>query len=187
MVWGTYDTGKPRVRLMLQCLRQIDPALRTIHAPVWDGVEDKSGLAAGLSGSWRVLAIAVRWLLAYPPLVWRFLTAPRPNVVVIGYLGLADVLVLAPLARLRGVPVVWDAFLSLYDTYARDRAMAATGSITARVVRALERLACRLADLVVLDTRAHAALFAELYAVPDSKLEIRAVEYDGSTNGSLTV
>lgn len=166
LVWGTYDLGKPRVRLMRDCLRQIDPDLIEVHDPVWEGVEDKSGL----SGARRLLGIAVSWLLAYPLLVWRFMAAPKADVVVIGYLGLLDAIVLAPFARIRGIPVVWDAFLSLYDTYVRDRAMARAGSLRARLLRGLEHLACRLADVIVLDTRAHADLFAHLYKVPADRL-----------------
>jgi glycosyltransferase involved in cell wall biosynthesis len=166
LLWGTYDLGKPRVRLMRDALRQIDPHLREMHRPVWDGIEDKSGLG----GSGRLLGIAVRWLLAYPPLLWRFATARDVDVVVVGYLGLVDVLVLAPLAKLRGIPVVWDAFLSLYDTYARDRKMAAVDSWRSRLLHAAERLACRMADVVVLDTMAHAQLFQNLYGIDQSKL-----------------
>lgn len=166
LLWGTYDLGKPRVRLMRDALRQIDPHLREMHRSVWDGIEDKSGLG----GSGRLLGIAVRWLLAYPPLLWRFATARDIDVVVVGYLGLVDVLVLAPLARMRGIPLVWDAFLSLYDTVARDRRMAAANSWRGRLLRTLERLACRLADVVVLDTMAHAQLFQTLYGVEQGKL-----------------
>ncbi|TIX51834.1 glycosyltransferase [Alteraurantiacibacter aquimixticola] len=162
MLWGTYDTGKPRTRLMREALRRIDLQLTEIHTSVWQGVEDKSGL----SGSGRLLGFALRWLLAYPGLVWRFLRAERTDVVVVGYLGLFDVLVIAPFARMRGIPVVWDAFLSLYDTYARDRGMAAERSLQARLLRRAEAAAARWADLVVLDTAAHADMFAELHNLP---------------------
>lgn len=166
LLWGTYDLGKPRVRLMRDCLRQIDPDLIEVHHPVWNGVEDKSGL----TGSRRLLAIAMNWLLAYPVLLWRFLWAPRADVVVVGYLGLLDVIIHAPFARMRGIPVVWDAFLSLYDTYVRDRAIARSDSLRARLLFRLELLASCLARVVVLDTRAHADLFAQLYKVPADRL-----------------
>jgi hypothetical protein len=101
MLWGTYDLGKPRVRLMRECLLQIDPELQEIHAPVWQGVEDKSGL----SGFGRMAGIAVRWLASYPRLIWRFVRARKPDVVVVGYLGLFDVLVLVSFAKIYKIPM----------------------------------------------------------------------------------
>ena len=166
LLWGTYDLGKPRVRLMRDALRMIDPHLREIHRPVWDDIEDKSGL----TGFARLAGIAWRWLMAYPPLVWHVARQRDIDVLVIGYLGLVDARVLAPIARMRGIPVVWDAFLSIYDTYAIDRRMASPGCLLARTLRWLERQACRAADVVVLDTMAHARLFEQLHGVPENRL-----------------
>ncbi len=168
MLWGTYDLGKPRVRLMRECLRGIDPELLEIHAPVWDGVEDKSRL----EGTVRLAGIALHWAVSYPRLIWRFLRAQKPDVVVVGYLGLFDVLILAVFAKIRGIPVVWDSFLSLFNTYVEDRGMAAASSLRARLLRFLERLAARLADLVVLDTAEHGKLFASLHGIPASKIGV---------------
>jgi glycosyltransferase involved in cell wall biosynthesis len=64
-------------------------------------------------------------------------------------------------------------FLDLVDeasNYVRDRAMARSGSLRARLLFRLELLACRLARVIVLDTRAHADLFAHLYKVPADRL-----------------
>lgn len=166
MVWGTYDTGKPRVRIMLAALRRARSSLREVHTAVWDGVEDKSQER----GRRRRLALAWRWLRAYPGLLWRFATAPRPDVVVIGYLGALDVLALWPWARIRRVPIVWDAFLSLHDTVVHDRRMLPPRHPGALALFALEWLACRAADTVVLDTDAHAALFERTFGLPRSRL-----------------
>ena len=173
--WGTYDTGKPRTRILRRALSRIDPRLTEIHADVWGGVEDKSSL----TGGGAKLRRALRWLAAYPRLVWRYLRAERHDVVVVGYFGLLDVIVLAPFARMRGVPVVWDAFLSTYDTLVRDRAMKAEESLSARLVRRAERLAARLADVVVLDTRAHAAMFARLHDIAPEKTAAVLVGAEG--------
>mgnify|MGYP000645745377 CR=1 FL=1 len=168
MLWGTYDLGKPRVRIMRACLRRIDPELQEIHAPVWEGVEDKSGLG----GFGRMAGIGQRWIAAYPRLIWRFLRAEKPDVVVVGYLGLLDVLVLAIFTKIRGIPIVWDAFLSLYNTYVEDRRLASTGSLRARLLRLLERTAGRLADRVVIDTAEHGKLLADLHGIPASKIGV---------------
>lgn len=158
IAWGTYDLGKPRTRILLAAIRRSGADLAEIHAPVWAGAEDKSVLSKAEAAR-RALCL----LAAYPRLIWRFLRAPRPDVVVVGYLGHLDVLALWPFARLRGVPVVWDALLSLHDTVVADRRMLPRRHPLARLLRAWEWLACRAARRVVLDTEAQARLFREAY------------------------
>lgn len=165
LMWGTYDLGKQRTRLVLAAIRQSGAIVSEIHAPVWDGVEDKSGLAKG-----EALKRSIRCALAYPGLIFRFLRAPRPDVVVVGYLGLLDILLLWPFAALRRVPVVWDSFLSLFDTVVNDRRMVSSRHPAALVLRAWEWAACRAATRIVLDTQAHADLFCEFYKVSPDKV-----------------
>ncbi len=163
--WGTYDLGKPRNRILRRGMREAGVDLVEIHGDVWSGIEDKGQIA----GAGRKLWLLVKWLAAYPPLVWRYLRAPRHDAVLIGYMGHLDVLVLWPFAKLRGVPVVWDAFLSLYDTVVEDRRVVGRRNPLAWLLFAWEWLACRAAQLVVLDTRTHAAHFAERYRLRPGK------------------
>ncbi|SMX25182.1 putative glycosyl transferase [Boseongicola aestuarii] len=165
MVWGTYDLGKPRTRLMVQALRHSGAEINEIHAPVWEGAEDKSVMHRS-----DALRRGLRWALAYPWLVWRFARAPRPDVVVVGYLGHLDVLILWFFARLRRVPVVWDAFLSLYDTVVMDRRMVSSSHPLAFALKAWEWLACRAATKVVVDTEAQGAFFRDFYALGQNKV-----------------
>lgn len=144
---------------MLRGLRETDVNVSECHADVWAGVEDKSQL----KGLAKKLHFAARWILSYPSLVWRFLRQPKPDVVVIGYLGQLDVLVLWPFAKFRGVPVVWDAFISLYDTVVEDRKLVGTGNPLAWLIYLWEWLACRAADLVLIDTKAHGDYFVDRF------------------------
>lgn len=165
--WGTYDKGKPRVRILLQGLRENGVDVVECHREVWGGIEDKSQVR----GIAKKLGIVLRWVLAYPVLAWRYLRLPRHDAVVVGYLGQLDVLVLWPLAKLRGVPVVWDAFLSLYNTVVEDRRLLARHNPLAWILRTWERLACRAAHLVVLDTQAHGRYFAETFGIAPRKIK----------------
>ena len=105
--WGTYDLGKPRNRILLKGLKENGDEVLECRADVWSGIEDKSGIT-DLRARLRLL---MSWLLCYPGLVWRYLRLPKHDVVLVGYLGHVDVLVLWPFAKLRRAPVVWDAFL----------------------------------------------------------------------------
>ncbi|HEX9186453.1 MAG TPA: glycosyltransferase [Vicinamibacteria bacterium] len=162
LCWGTYDTSKPRTRILRDGLRAIGAVLHECHAPVWEGIEDKSQVA----GRTRRLRLVLGWLGRYPALVWAFLRAPRPDLVLVGFPGVLDVIVAAPLARLRRVPIVWDMFMSLYDTVVLDRRLVAADTLRARALRWLEGLAVRRADLVFLDTEAHARRVESLFGLP---------------------
>lgn len=159
ILWGTYDTGKPRTRILRAALAEAGVEVLEIHTEIWGGVEDKSQVI----GTRSRLMFLLCWLFSYPRLLLRYLRAPDHDAVVVGYLGHLDVLMLWPFARLRGKPVVWDAFLSLYDTVVLDRRLVGPKHPLAWFLWAWEWIACRACTRVVLDTAAHARLFSELY------------------------
>ncbi|MEG3191892.1 glycosyltransferase [Lysobacter sp. D1-1-M9] len=179
--WGTYDTGKPRTRILHKGLRAHGVELQEIHARVWEGIEDKSQVR-GLASRLGLLA---RWLCAYPMLIWRLLRAPRPDLYLIGYPGILDAFLIAPIARLRRVPVAWDVFLSMYDTVCEDRRLLRPGSVPASMLRSLERQALRLPDIVFMDTRAHARRLERLFGFNEGRCDAVWVgvetEYFGCT------
>jgi glycosyltransferase involved in cell wall biosynthesis len=152
LVWGTYDFTKPRTRILLDGLEQAGAHVETIHAPVWGDLVDKSTVG---SMGMRV-RLAARWITRYPGLLARLVRAERHDVVLVLYLGQLDVLMLWPVARLRGFRVVWDQFISLYDTVVEDRRMVSPRHPLAALLFAWEWLACRLVDKVLIDTEAHA-------------------------------
>lgn len=164
---------------MRDALRRAGFGLDEIHASIWEGVADKSQLSL-LGWAGRTL----RWLAAYPWLIWRYLRAPAHDVVLVPYMGHLDVMILWPFAKLRGAPIVWDAFLSLHDTVVSDRQMVGRRNPLAWLVYGWEWLACRAASRVVLDTDAHAALFQELYGI---SAERTASVFVGAENEQFTL
>ncbi|WP_018231898.1 glycosyltransferase [Thioalkalivibrio thiocyanodenitrificans] len=168
VLWGTYDNGKPRVRIIRRGLTENGIEVIECHREVWGDIEDKSQVHGWLSR----LVMAGRWLLTYPWLISCYLRAPRHDAVVVGYMGQMDVLVLWPFARLRGVPIVWDAFLSLYNTVVEDRCLLRKWHPVAWLLYVLEWLACRAADRVVLDTRAHADYFVATFGCPAERTDV---------------
>lgn len=166
--FGTYDLGKPRVRLLLLGLEEQGVMVLPCHRDAWSGIEDKSQI----KGVKAKLRRAARLLLSYPVLLWRYLRMPAHGTVICTYPGMLDVLLVWPLARLRGAIVVWDVFISLYDTVVRDRHMASPGSLVARALYGLEWLACRAADTLVMDTGAHARALEKLYDLKPESVQV---------------
>jgi glycosyltransferase involved in cell wall biosynthesis len=164
---GTYDTGKPRIRILRQGLKLAGAEVIECHRDVWGGTEDKSQVR----GIKRKIALAGKWILAYPSLIWSYLRLPRHDAVLIGYLGLLDVLLLWPIVRLRRVPIVWDIFVPLYSTVVEDRSIVGKYNPVAWAIYALEYLAIRLVNVVVIDTQAHAGYIRDTYHRSPEKVQ----------------
>lgn len=79
-----------------------------------------------------------------------------------------------------GKPVVFDAFLSVYDTLCFERRQFTPSSVGGRVAFWLDRSSCEAADLVLLDTAAHIDYFAETFALPREKFRRVLVGADES-------
>lgn len=161
IVWGTYDTGKPRVRILLRGLREADVEIDEIHAPVWSSVDDKGTLGKG-SALW----FGLRLLATYPGLIWRLMRAPPADAILVSYPGHLDVFVIWAFAKLRGMPVVWDVFLSAYNTVVEDREKLKAGSLFAKLLRWFEKRAVRSVTRAFMDTQSHAKYLAELAGLP---------------------
>lgn len=163
--WGTYDKGKPRNRIMINGLRANGVDVVECHREIWGGVEDKSQI----SGWGSKVKFFVRWLFAYPLLIFKYLRLPCHDRVLVGYMGQLDVLILWPFAKIRGVPIVWDAFLSLYNTIIEDRKLVSCHNPLAYLIYSWEWLACRCASLVLVDTNAHCRYFVSTFGLVHGK------------------
>lgn len=161
VLWGSCDMGKPRVRILRDGLRANGVDVIECRADIWSGIDDKSQV----HGAARWLGLALRLLLAYPLLVWRYLRLPRHDWVLLGYPSMPDVFVIRLFAWLRGARVAMDWFLSAYDTVVLDRALFARGHVFARLVYAFEWLGIRLSDALFMDTAAHARRMERLFGL----------------------
>ncbi|MBI2010487.1 MAG: glycosyltransferase [Candidatus Chisholmbacteria bacterium] len=65
--------------------------------------------------------------------------------------------------------VVFDVFISLYETYIFDRQVASPQSLTAKFYWWVDKLSCLLADKVTLDTYAHINYFVTEFHLPRKK------------------
>lgn len=163
--WGTYDILKPRNRLMIRGLLENNIEVVQCHSDIWKGVDDKTQIS-NLEKGYFVL----KWLLSYPLLLLRYLILPPHQAVVIGYMGILDILLLWPFARLRSVPIIFDPFVSCYNTVVEDRTLLSKINPLAFLLYLSEALACRLADAVILDTQEHAQYFIDTYRINPKKV-----------------
>jgi glycosyltransferase involved in cell wall biosynthesis len=84
--------------------------------------------------------------------------------------GHRDIPLAAALARIAGVPLLFDPLVSRWDTQTRDLGRVAPRSLAAARLHLSDAVALRLADVVLCDTWEHGELFAERFGVPRRKL-----------------
>jgi glycosyltransferase involved in cell wall biosynthesis len=152
-LFGTYDRCHSANRLLKLALAGAGFAVGELHEPLDAG----GGLRS------RSLArVGLRWAAAARRLVrrWRATGGGAPPLVVVGFGGQLDVLLARAVCRPRA-GLVFAPLVGLVETLVDDRRVFSARGPRARALGALDRLALRAADLVLVDTTAHAAYFVE--------------------------
>ena len=167
--FGTYDLYQPRTRVILDGVKQVGGEVLTCHADLWAGTSQKVDLARHPAALLRQLAEARR---AYRSLRVQRASLGPCDVVVYPHLGQFDLIASALWFRRRGIPVVWDALISLHDTVVGDRQLVRANSVWAWLLRRLDAWAGRLADCVIADTRQNLDYWQDPGSIPVHKLRV---------------
>ena len=104
------------------------------------------------------------YLLRYPKVLLQFILKMRDDfdIIFIGFLGQPLVPIIK---KLSNKPIVFDAFLSTYDTMCYDRKKLKPNSVGGRFFYWLDKRSCELADKVLLDTNAHIDYFVNTFGL----------------------
>jgi glycosyltransferase involved in cell wall biosynthesis len=150
--FGTWERGYPRNDQVIAALESAGVEVDLVHEEMWSGTH-KFGLSPAVFP--RLASAEV-----------RLARAPVPDdaeALVVGYPGHFDLWS----AKRHGRPVVFNAMVSLYDTFVEDRERFRDGSVSARTLLRLDRTAFRAADLVVSDTQANADFMRGLAGIDE--------------------
>lgn len=154
--FGTYDVEQSRNNVIIQGLRQNGVEVVECHARLWRNTADK--IRSARRGLFNP-GLLGRALGSYLRLLQRYVKIGDYDVMVVGYAGHFDLFLAKLLTIFSRRPLVFDALLSLTETVVEDRGLIQPGSLLARLVYLVDKYACRLADLVLLDTQAHVQHF----------------------------
>jgi glycosyltransferase involved in cell wall biosynthesis len=168
LYFGTYEEAYPRNRIMLKTLEKMGHVVKECHLSLWANRSDKTGY---FSRGRETIMLLLRLLSGYPQLILKYLFAGRYDMVFVGYPGHLDVLIVKILEIVTGrrKKIVFDAFISMYDTIVSDRGMVTAGSALAGCIFRLDRVACSFADVILLDTKAHIEYFSRTFGLPEEK------------------
>jgi glycosyltransferase involved in cell wall biosynthesis len=151
-VFGTYDTAMhPRVATIAEGLAARGFDVAECNIPL--GL-DTAARVDMLARPWRAGALLLRLASRWAVLARMTRRMPRPDVVVVGYLGHFDIHLARLLFRRGRVPVVLDHLVGASDT-GRDRRL--DGGLRQALLRMIDAAALRAADIIVVDTDEHLA------------------------------
>ena len=166
--FGTYsmEEGYPRNRVIIEGLRRNGVDVAECHEDFWEGTTEKLEGVKHISVMWKTL---LRLLQTYRKLTYKYRQVGYYDAIIVGYAGHFDIFLAKFLNLFRRKPVIFDAFLSLYDTSVIDRGVVPSGSFKAGLLRLIDTWACRVADAVLLDTQAHIDYFVSEFHLPPEK------------------
>jgi len=167
--FGTYDRYQPRTRVILEGLRKSNNEVVECHADLWTGTSQKVRTAQHPLSLVRQFNGAVR---SYRSLLKQASRMERCDVVIYAHMGQLDVILTAWWFKRQGVPVIWDALVSLYSTVVCDRQLVSPTSVSAQLLRQLDRLSSSVADGILVDTHQNRRYWQEEFAVPRKKLRV---------------
>ncbi len=166
--FGTYSVGEgyPRNKVIIDGLKKNGVDVVECHEDLWESTSEKiTGIKNGFALFRKIFDV----LKVYARLVRKFRAVDDYDVMVVGYAGHIDVFLAKLLSLFRKKPLVFDAFLSLYDTAVVDRRLVSPHSLKAKLLRLLDKWSCRIADVVFLDTQAHIDYFKSEFNLPPHK------------------
>ena len=166
--FGTYREEYARNQILIEGLRRAGWEVVECHAPLWRGVEDRVKAA---SGGWASLGFLGRVLSAYIHLLRQYRKSGTFDVLLVGYPGHFDVFLARLLASLRRKPLAWDVLNSLY-LITVERGIQKRSRITVELIRRIERLACRLPDMLFLDSQQFVGWFVDTHKLDPSRFRL---------------
>lgn len=103
------------------------------------------------------------YLKRYLDIIFKFITyRDKHDLIFVGYFGQPIVPIVKKLSK---KPIIFDAFVSSYDTLCFDRKVFSPRSIFGRFFFWLDKYSCELSNIVLLDTDAHINYFVEMFGL----------------------
>jgi len=162
-LFGTHEESYPRNQIIRKALKRAGIEPIDCHVDIWRKRTHKTDTPPS---ALKLLVLFFQFMLTYPALLVRYLLTPAHALVLVGYPGHLDVVAIKLLAMLRKKPILFDTFVSLYDSVVLDRQLLRKESWSARILFRLDKTAYRLADRILVDTDAHIEFLSSFFNIP---------------------
>jgi glycosyltransferase involved in cell wall biosynthesis len=172
--FGTYRENYARNQIIIEGLRRNDVEVTECHEKLWHNVEDRVGVA---SGGWLHPKFWWRVIKTYLKLLQRYYQVGDYDVLLVGYPGHFDVFLAWILTKIHRKPLAWDVLNSLY-LITTERGISKRNPLTAKIIQRVENWACRLPDMLFLDTEDFVDWFGETYHISTDKFRLIQIGVD---------
>lgn len=180
IVWSTSDIAHVRIRNLILGLEKNKIKLKYYVFPIWKAEKNKAILPLFLK-----LFYVLKLFFVYPYLVISYIFGPKHDYVYIPYMGQLDLLIIKPFAFLKRAKIIWDIYISLYDTLVYDRKLLRKHNPLSYLTYLIEWIDFRMANVLIADTKSHAKYFKRLYNLKDKRINVVFVGADSESFHSL--
>lgn len=94
------------------------------------------------------------------------------------FIGFFGQLIVLPISLVTKTPLVFDFFISTYDTLVLDRKVLRPSSIIAKALFKLDYYSCKKSNLILVDTQSHCDYFSNTFFIPKDKMAVLHVGCD---------
>lgn len=144
------------------------------HETLWRGIDDRVDT---VRGGWLKPAFWARVVKVYWRLIVKYRQMPTHDALVVGYPGQFDVFLAWWLARRGRIPLVWDVLNSLY-LISSERGLNLSNPLTTKLIKIIEKKACRLPDMLFLDNQNFIKWFKSTYDIDEKQFHIVPIGAD---------
>jgi len=166
--FGTYRAEYSRNRILISGLRRVGVEVFECHERLWYGIDDRVQI---VNGGWKKPSFWIRVFTTYFKLLQRFRHIPKFDVLIVGYPGHFDIFLARILSWIVKKPLVWDVFMSIY-LIALERNLDRNNPTIVKLLRKIEQRACRVPDLLIIDTIEYKKWFEKTHEILSNKFRI---------------
>lgn len=173
--WGTYRRNYSRNVIIRNGLLENGVRIKECHKPFLEDTKERNETifkAGNLAKAFFELAVK------YYRLVMSSSYYRDADFIFVGFIGHYDMFVAKLLSKIMRKKLVFDTFISLYDSIVDDKKLIKKETLLADMIRWLDRTACHLADIVIYESREHKKYFEEELKVLTPKSHVLYVGAD---------
>jgi glycosyltransferase involved in cell wall biosynthesis len=169
--FGSYK-DREHNRIIISGLRKNGVQVKECNIRMQDLSDEigKGGLARKRAGPGFYLKFTLKLLANYIKLARKHSRCGDYDIMIVGFPGYYMMPLAKILAKLRRKPLVYDAFISVYETVILDRKLFGRKSLLARLFHFLDSYSCNSADLVLVESLEDAKYFSREFGIPRRKL-----------------
>lgn len=163
--FGTYESSFPRTITLKEACRQLKIKVIECHEPFWELKREKLEFFSVES----TIKIVFKLIFIYIRLMIRYIQLEDHDAVVVGYNGYFDMPLAKLLAKIRRKPLIFSPVFPLYETSVEDREYINKTSIKSKVIHLIDKISCRLADLIIIETDSYMNYYCKEFKIPKEK------------------